>query len=181
MAPALLDTPRATPPSEASVGPKELFIGGPQEFNKLAEEHGTGRQPPAAHPEYLPVWDADTKYVPAALRHAARFHLLILCHRYPPLQPFTHYEHGKDADPRFSLLFRDAISVTELTPSTGSEIRGVQLSALTDQGKDQLALLTAQRKVVGNFDTHSRSPQSLTPILQSFATKTLPIFPFVKH
>lgn len=58
-------------------------------------------------------------------------------------------------------LFHEATSVTELTPSTGSEVRGIQLSALTKQGKDQLALFTAQRKVVGNYSIHSLNPQAL--------------------
>ena len=47
-------------------------------------------------------------------------------------------------------MFPGAASVTEITPSTGSEVHGVQLSALSKEGKDQLALFTAQRKVVGN-------------------------------
>ncbi|CAF9911700.1 MAG: hypothetical protein ALECFALPRED_007625 [Alectoria fallacina] len=135
MAPGLIDPPQATPASsfaKASVGPKEAFIGGPQVFNKIAEEQGTEKQPAAAHPKYLPLWDPDTKY--------------------PPLEPFTHYEHGKDADPSFPELLRGATSVSELTPSTGSEVHGIQLSALTKEGKDQLALFVAQRKVVAFRD-----------------------------
>lgn len=45
------------------VGPKEAFIGGPQVYNKIAEEKGTKTQPPATHTHYLPIWDPDTKYV----------------------------------------------------------------------------------------------------------------------
>lgn len=131
MAPQLVDPPKAAPTpnfAKDSVGPKEAFIGGPQVFNKIAEEQGTEKQPPATHPEYLPIWDSDAKY--------------------PPLEPFTHYEHGKDADPKFPELFNGATSITELIPSTGTEVRGIQLSALTKEGKDQLALFTAQRKIV---------------------------------
>jgi alpha-ketoglutarate-dependent taurine dioxygenase len=40
----------------------------------------------------------------------------------------------------------------KLTPTIGSEVRGVQLSKLSDAGKDQLALLVAQRKVVAFRD-----------------------------
>ena len=64
MAPGLVDPPHAAPApnlAKDSVGPKELFIGGPQVFNKVAEEQGTEGQPPATHPNYLPVWDAETK------------------------------------------------------------------------------------------------------------------------
>lgn len=72
MAPGLVDPPQAAPASNSakhSVGPKEAFIGGPQVFNRIAEEQGTEKQPPATHPEYLPVWDADTKYALTSLRH----------------------------------------------------------------------------------------------------------------
>ena len=68
--------------------------------------------------------------------------------RYPPLEPFDHYEHGKDADPRFPNLLKDA-KVVDLTANIGAEIHGVQLSQLTDAGRDELALFVAQKKVVG--------------------------------
>ena len=69
--------------------------------------------------------------------------------RYEPLEPFTHYEHGKDAEPTFKTLFKGATSIAEITPLIGSEIHGIQLSALSNRGKDELALFTAQRRVVG--------------------------------
>ena len=69
MAPGLVDPPQTEPAgAKGPVGPKEAFIGGPQVFNKSAEEQGTEKQPPATHPKYLPVWDADTKCVPSCLR-----------------------------------------------------------------------------------------------------------------
>ncbi len=71
--------------------------------------------------------------------------------RYGPLDLFTHYEHGKDADPTFKDLFQSATSIAEITPLIGSEVHGVQLSALSDKSKDQLALFTAQRRVVGLY------------------------------
>lgn len=40
------------------------------------------------------------------------------------------------------------LKVTKLTPVIGTEIRGLQLSQLTDQQKDDLALLIAERGVV---------------------------------
>lgn len=98
------------------------------------------------------------------------------CARYSPLEPFTHHEHGKDADPSFKDLLRDASSVTEITPTTGTEVRGVQLSSLTNEGKDQLALLVAQRKVVGeSVDSSFKSPDSrLTPLSGQYSKiKTL--------
>ena len=78
MAPGLVDPPQTVPAStfaKVPVGPKEAFIGGPQVFNKIAEERGTEKQPPATHPEYLPVW-RDDKYISASRRHRFRCGLL---------------------------------------------------------------------------------------------------------
>ena len=63
------------------------------------------------------------------------------------LEPFEHHEHAKDADPTFPNLNLSA-HIKHLTPSTGSVISGIQLSSLTAQAKDEVALLVAQRKVV---------------------------------
>ena len=76
----------------------------------------------------MPTWDLDQKY--------------------PPLEPFEHLEHGKDADGKFPDLLTKGVTKVDLTPTIGSEVRGVQLSSLSDKGKDQLALLAAQRKVL---------------------------------
>lgn len=80
------------------------------------------------YPEYLPTWSPYQKY--------------------PPLEPFEHYDHGVDADASFPDLLPASAQKEDLTPSIGSSIRGIQLSSLNSAGKDQLALLTAQRKVV---------------------------------
>ncbi|CCE33476.1 hypothetical protein E4U22_002301 [Claviceps purpurea] len=86
----------------------------------------------AKYPHYLPTWDAAD--------HG----------KYPPLERFEHYEHGKDADPSYPNLLPPggAVSVTHLTPTIGSEVAGIQLSSLTDAGKDELAHFVAKRKVV---------------------------------
>lgn len=64
MAPEIVE-PKPAPKSsfpKSLAGPKEAFIGGPQAYNKTAEENGTESQPAASYPNYLPVWDAETKY-----------------------------------------------------------------------------------------------------------------------
>lgn len=72
--------------------------------------------------------------------------------RYAPLEPFEHYDHGKDADPSFRDLFPEGkAQLDEITPEIGSEVHGVQLSQLTKEAKDQLALFVAQRKIVGTY------------------------------
>ncbi|KAK6197578.1 Fe(II)-dependent sulfonate/alpha-ketoglutarate dioxygenase-like protein [Scheffersomyces amazonensis] len=81
-------------------------------------------------PEYLPTWDPKQKYA--------------------PLTFFKHEDPGLRADPNFPNLFpKDGDhKIKRVTPKLGSEIRGVQLSQLDDKGKDELALLVAQRGVV---------------------------------
>lgn len=82
----------------------------------------------AAYPEFLPTWDPTEKY--------------------PPLKFFKHEDPGKRADPALPNLLRGAEKVKKITPKMGSEITGVQLSQLDSKGKDELALLVAQRGVV---------------------------------
>ena len=66
------------------------------------------------------------------------------------MQPFEHYDHGKDADPSFpDLLPKDKAQVDDISPTIGTEVHGIQISELSNKGKDQLALFAAQRKVVG--------------------------------
>lgn len=80
---------------------------------------------------YLPVYDTQTSF--------------------PPLQPFPFTDRGALADkskPNLLSASNPALKVTKLTPVIGTEIRGLQLSALSDVQKDELALLIAERGVV---------------------------------
>ncbi|KAI2638233.1 hypothetical protein GGS21DRAFT_488933 [Xylaria nigripes] len=97
-------------------------------FSKEAEEGKVEGFEAARYPHYLPTWDPNQKY--------------------PPLEPFEHYEHGKDADTSYPELLPANAEVSEITPVMGTEIRGVQLSSLSDAGKDQLARFVAERKLV---------------------------------
>lgn len=84
----------------------------------------------AKYPEFLPQWDPNQKF--------------------PPLKFFKHEDPGLRADQGFpNLLPKDGTQkVQRVTPKLGTEITGVQLSQLDDRGKDELALLVAQRGVV---------------------------------
>ncbi|KAG9314624.1 TauD-domain-containing protein [Chiua virens] len=66
---------------------------------------------------------------------------------YPPLIPYEHVDPGFRAlnhlDPRTFL--KDATSVIELTPNLGTEVRGIRLTDLDGDGRDQLALEVARR------------------------------------
>ncbi|CAI5758258.1 unnamed protein product [Candida verbasci] len=70
--------------------------------------------------------------------------------------PFVN--RAKNADPEKKALFGAAKDVIHLSPYIGTEIVGLQLSDLTDQQKDELALLIAERIVVF-FKDQDLSPQ----------------------
>ncbi|KAK2748420.1 hypothetical protein FQN55_004358 [Onygenales sp. PD_40] len=138
MAPSLVETEtsevRSLKVTANTLNYKHVADVGPRFYNDEREVKGTDRSPPATYPNYLPVWNNETS-------------------KYPPLEPFEHYDHGKDADSTFPDLFPEgAGKVSELTPTIGSEVHGIQLSKLSEKGKDQLALFVAQRKVVAFRD-----------------------------
>lgn len=133
MAPALIQTPADQLADEQwrkdkqqGDGYKEAYQQGAKQTNYEGELNGTDGFAPAAYPNYLPYWDDVT---------------------YPPYEEFEHTEHGKDADPSFPNLLANA-TVKDLTGNIGAEVTGVQLSKLTNAGKDELARFVAERKVV---------------------------------
>ena len=67
-------------------------------------------------------------------------------------------ETGARADPSKKALFSAATEVRDLTVHIGTEIVGLQIKDLTDQQKDELALLVAERSVVF-FRDQDLSPQ----------------------
>ena len=67
----------------------------------------------------------------------------------PPLQEFEHVDVGQRAQPeKKNLLQAPGVTHQEITPAIGTEIQGVQLSQLTPEQLDELALLAAERGVV---------------------------------
>lgn len=121
----------------AANGYKEVALSGPRDYKNENELNGGDGYTPASYPKYLPVWDNE-KDLPGQ--------------KYSPLEPFTHYEHGKDADPSFKNLLNDRTEISELTATIGAEVHGVQLSQLNNAGKDELALFVAKHKVVAFRD-----------------------------
>ncbi|KAI1113759.1 alpha-ketoglutarate-dependent sulfonate dioxygenase [Nemania sp. NC0429] len=73
-------------------------------------------------------------------------------------KPWAHDDAGARADKSKSALLSAATKVTDLTTHIGTEIEGLQLKDLTDQQKDELALLIAERSVVF-FRNQDISPQ----------------------
>jgi len=72
-------------------------------------------------------------------------------------EPRKHVDPGARADPTKRALLSAAKEVIDLTTHIGTEIVGLQLKDLTDQQKDELGLLIAERSVVFFRD------QSITP------------------
>jgi hypothetical protein len=73
-------------------------------------------------------------------------------------QDRLHVDPGTRADPEKKALLSAAKEVIHLTRHIGSEIVGLQLKDLTDQQKDELGLLIAERSVVF-FRDQDISPQ----------------------
>ncbi|ODQ66263.1 TauD-domain-containing protein [Nadsonia fulvescens var. elongata DSM 6958] len=81
------------------------------------------------HKHYVPVWNQNEKT--------------------GPLEDFVHVDAGHRADSTFpNLLPRKEVKVRKYTPKFGTEIKGVQLSSLSESARDELALLAAQRGVI---------------------------------
>ena len=109
----------------------------PLKLDAEAELEGKKGQPAAKYAHYLPTWDPEEKY--------------------PPLEPYEHQDPGHKADTSYPDLFPSTsigsgTQVTHLTPTIGTQVRGVQLTSLSDAGKAQLAHLVATRKVVAFRD-----------------------------
>jgi sulfonate dioxygenase len=69
--------------------------------------------------------------------------------KFPPTQPFEFHDRGIHADKsKPNLLKAEGVTTTKLTPRIGTEIKGIQLSALSDVQRNELALLIAERGVV---------------------------------
>ena len=73
-------------------------------------------------------------------------------------EPWQHKDAGARADKNKNALLGAASKVTHLTTHVGTEIEGLQLKDLTNQQRDELALLIAERSVVF-FRDQDISPQ----------------------
>ncbi|KAL6703596.1 hypothetical protein ACN47E_009541 [Coniothyrium glycines] len=98
---------------------------------KLAVAYSGEVHEQSKYAAYLPVYDTSTTY--------------------PPTPLFDFVDRGHNVDPaKPNLLSKenDSLRITKLTPRIGTEIKGLQLSQLTHEQKDELALLIAERGVV---------------------------------
>ncbi|ORY92517.1 taurine dioxygenase [Leucosporidium creatinivorum] len=106
------------------------------------------------YPQYLSTWSMET---------------------YPPLEPrhvSDSEEPGLRANPAFPNLFPKGgdFKLSKLTPKIGSDVDGVQISALSPEGLDELALYVAQRGVVAfrNQDLKDAGLEKLMQVTNHF-------------
>ncbi|RDB29988.1 Alpha-ketoglutarate-dependent sulfonate dioxygenase [Hypsizygus marmoreus] len=81
-----------------------------------------------SYPFYYPIWDLEEKF--------------------PPTEIFEHSDPGLRADPAKPHLLNANTKVHHISPYLGTEVEGVQISQLSKEGLDELALYVAERKVV---------------------------------
>ncbi|KAG6814693.1 hypothetical protein H0H87_007872, partial [Tephrocybe sp. NHM501043] len=67
--------------------------------------------------------------------------------KFPPTEIFEYEEPGARANPAKPNLLANA-TTRDISPYLGTEITGVQISQLSKEGLDELALYTAERKVL---------------------------------
>ncbi|KAJ7914322.1 TauD-domain-containing protein [Mycena leptocephala] len=84
-------------------------------------------KPVIKHPEYTPTWNKIW---------------------FDKLPPFEFSDPALRADKQKTNLLTSSTVVEDITPKMGTVLRNVQLSQLSDQAKDELALLISERKIV---------------------------------
>ncbi|KAF8154907.1 hypothetical protein B0H34DRAFT_660634, partial [Crassisporium funariophilum] len=81
-----------------------------------------------SYPFYLPYFNVEEKF--------------------PPTKLFDHIDPGTRADPKKPHLLNPNVTTHHISPYLGTEVSGVQISQLTKEGLDELALFAAERKVL---------------------------------
>jgi len=102
------------------------------------------------YPEYLPTWDKIW---------------------FDPLQPFEFNDPAlRVKDKSKSNLLTPQVKVSHIQPSIGSIVEGVQLSTLSNEAKDELALLVSERKVLAfpNQDLIDAGPSQQQQFMNYF-------------
>jgi len=109
----------------------------------------TGDKGPS-YPRYLPHFDVTEKFPPT------------------PIREFT--DPGLRADPKKPNLLKPDTEVKNISPYIGVIVSGVQISQLTSEGLDELALLAAEKKVVvfRDQDFKDLSPEKQIEIARHF-------------
>ncbi|PPQ74234.1 hypothetical protein CVT24_001105 [Panaeolus cyanescens] len=123
MAPSVAEITSTT--TEVTVDPIQAAKAKIQDTSKV-EEKPVDKGP--AYPFYFPYFDVNEKF--------------------PPTELFEHSDPGLRADPKKPHLLTPNVTTRNISPYLGTEVTGVQLTELTKEGLDELALYVAERKVV---------------------------------
>ncbi|WWD06209.1 hypothetical protein V865_004295 [Kwoniella europaea PYCC6329] len=117
-------------------------------------------RPGPKYPQYLPVWDKT---------------------KFPDWEEVPYTDPGSRATKDKKNLFLHGSTHRQITPAIGEEIEGVQLSQLTPEGLDDLALLAAERGllVFRKQDFKDIGPEKQLEIVRHFGR--LHIHPTMGH
>lgn len=137
MAPSVAETVTTTV-DQATNGVAKLNLK--QDSNKSSTED---KGP--LYPYYYPYFDVDEKFPPTELFGALNSTLPLSIH----LILFAeHTDRGLKADPAKPNLLGSGVTTNDLSPYIGTEVTGVQISQLNEDGLNELALYAAQRKLL---------------------------------
>lgn len=96
-------------------------------YTSVSQEEQTRIEAGTPYPKYLPTFDKVW---------------------FDPLPPFPFEDPALRADPSKPHLLTGNVKQTEITPRMGTILDGIDLSKLDNTGKDELALLVSERKIV---------------------------------
>jgi len=118
-------------------------------LNKDNKEESKAQDIGPSYPFYYPHFDASEKW--------------------GPIELFEHTDAGSRADPAKPNLLKNAVT-KDLNPYIGTVIKGVQISQLSKEGLDEIALYAAERKVLifRNQDFKDLSPERQIEIASHF-------------
>ncbi|KAJ7674007.1 hypothetical protein DFH06DRAFT_1173752 [Mycena polygramma] len=90
--------------------------------------------------------------------------------KFPPTEIFEFTDAGTRADPAKPHLLNANTTTHDISPYLGTEVTGVQISQLSSEGLDELALYAAQRKVLifRDQDFKDLSPERQIEIARHF-------------
>ncbi|KAI0270691.1 alpha-ketoglutarate catabolism dioxygenase [Gloeopeniophorella convolvens] len=103
-----------------------------------------------SYPLYFPYFDASEKF--------------------PPTEIFEFSDPGLRADPKLPHVLAEGVRRQDLSPYIGTELKNIQLSELSKEGLDEIALFVAQRKLVvlRDQDFKDLSPERQIEIARHF-------------
>ncbi|KAJ7256250.1 alpha-ketoglutarate catabolism dioxygenase [Mycena rebaudengoi] len=130
-----------------SQGDQVALLSGP-ELHALPKKDSSEKGP--SYPFYFPYYDLNEKF--------------------PPTEIFEFTDPGTCADPAKPHLLTRNTKTQHISPYLGTEISGIQISELAKEGLDELALFTAERKVIifRDQDFKDLSPERQIEIVRHF-------------